>query len=169
MLRALRKLSNRCFRFWLVVLKRSMFCQLGAKGCWYSSTSRKRTAVPAVRFLLVELYQSFLESFCRLALLAQFVESLLVFAEVVHAPMGGGHDNREVHDRAEHQHERDGEHEDQHCVQQHLGNCGASPDDGQGAIELAELRERPIRVEAGGTLRVVLCYHRAHYVEQGGP
>src|SRR5579884_3316889 len=159
MLRALRKLSNRCFRFWLVVLKRSMFCQLGAKGCWYSSTSRKRTAVPAVRFLLVELYQSFLESFCRLALLAQFVECALVFAEVVHAPMGGGHDNREVHDRAEHQHERDGEREDQDGVQQHLGDCGTSPHNSQGAIELAKLWECPIRVEAGGALRIALCHN----------
>lgn len=48
-----------------------------------------------------------------ITLTAKLVKNRFVFAEGGHAPMSHGHHDSEIQDGAEHQHERDGQGEDQ--------------------------------------------------------
>src|SRR5437660_480034 len=72
-----------------------------------------------------------------IALLAKLVKDAFVFTEVVHAPVSHGHHDAKVQNGAEHQHERDGQGEDQECVQQQLGYGHHTPDGGQDPVARA--------------------------------
>src|SRR5438067_8291487 len=67
---------------------------------------------PASALTLCEGMNAFLAA-SPIALTAKLVKDRLVFAEGGHAPMSHGHHDSEIQDGAEHQHERDGECEDQ--------------------------------------------------------
>ncbi len=91
-----------------------------------------------------------------ITLTAKLVKNRFVFAEGGHAPMSHGHHDSEIQDGAEHQHERDGQGEDQDGEEYQLGHGHNTPDGGQDPIERAELGEGPVGVKAGNPLGVIL-------------